>query len=233
MTALLEVRGVIKRFSGLTALDGVDLSVGEGEIHGLIGPNGSGKTTLLNVIAGVYHADRGWVRLSGRDLTRLAPQRVCRAGIARTFQNLRLFRTLTVREHVQVAAAPDFDVDALLEHLGLARLAGQLATSLPYGLQRRVELARALASQPRLLLLDEPAAGLAGAEVEELRAVIRRLQAEGLTLLLIDHHMGLVMSTCTRLTALHHGRVICAGDPAAVARDPVLVEAYLGHAAGA
>jgi ABC-type branched-subunit amino acid transport system ATPase component len=226
---------VVKRFGGVTALAGVDMTLAPGEILGLIGPNGSGKTTLVNCISGALPIDEGEISLGGRPLPGSRVGRA-RAGIARTFQNLRLFGQMTVRENVIVGTnatrrggrAPG-DVEALLERLRLQPYARTAAASLPYGYQRRVEIARALAGRPSVLLLDEPAAGLNETETEELLTLLREIRSDdGIGIVLIDHDMNLVIEVSDRVQVLDGGRVIFEGDPKLAFAQQHVVEAYLG-----
>src|SRR2546421_7291249 len=226
--ALLSVENVTRRFGGVVALDRVSFDAAEGEIVGLIGPNGAGKTTAFNVITRLYRPDEGELSFDGRSLLRTPAYRVVRRGIARTFQNVELFDSMTVRENVRVGGRHGGEA---LEVVGLGSLAGRLAASLPHGTRKRVELARALASRPRLLLLDEPAGGLDHEEVERLATLIRRLRAElELAILLVEHHMNLVMGVSDRVHVLSFGRRIASGTPAEVRADSAVIEAYLGTA---
>lgn len=249
--AALNITGATKSFRGLRALIGVDLDVPAGQIRGIVGPNGSGKTTLLNVISGLYRLDRGALLLDGVRVTGASSTTLSLRGVARTFQNLRLFGDLTVRENILVAldrthAAASLAyigwipgvlgqerrlrkrAEAIMEEFGIAAYADEAPSSLPYGIQRRVELARAIATSPRLLLLDEPAAGLNGQEVAELREIVMAIRELGVTVILVEHNMGLVMSMCDRVTVLANGAVIAEGHPTEIVSHPEVIEAYLG-----
>jgi branched-chain amino acid transport system ATP-binding protein len=231
---LLEVENVTKRFGGIVALDGVSLSAASGEIVGLIGPNGAGKTTAFNVITRLYTPEEGGVRFDGESLLDARPSQVVSHGIARTFQNVELFRGLTVRENVQVGAHArrgEHTIDDVLYYVGISSLRHRPVSALPYGAQKRVELARALAASPRLLLLDEPAGGLSHEEVQDLGAFIRRMRDEfELTILVVEHHMGLVMGIADRVHVLDFGKKIAEGTPAEVRANKAVIEAYLGTA---
>ena len=252
MSATLEVRDLSVRFGGVRAVSGVSLKVSAGEILSIIGPNGAGKTTIFNVVTGLYRPTAGEVRLRGQPIAVLPPHVRARLGVARTFQNIRLFRDLTVDENVRVARygharvgllaallrTPGFrrdrgETDAkvadLLDGVGLRGRGGELARSLPYGDQKRVELARALAVEPSVLLLDEPAAGMSTAEADELMALIRSLRDRGLAILLVEHHIRVVMGVSDRVAVLNHGELIAEGPPATVRRDPAVIAAYLGE----
>ncbi|MFW5834966.1 MAG: ABC transporter ATP-binding protein, partial [Pseudomonadota bacterium] len=226
MSALLRLAGVARRFGGLKAVDGVTLDVREGEILGLIGPNGAGKTTLINVVTGVHPAQDGTVTFAGEDVTRLEPHRIARLGLARTFQVVQPFPRLTVRENVMAGALFAGAASSIAEararteeHLRfaqLARLADQPAASLTLAQRKRLELAKGLAMEPKLLMLDEVNAGLNGSEIDEALGIIRRIAERGVTIVVVEHVMKVVRTVSTRIAVLHHGRLIAEGAPAAV-----------------
>ncbi|MFG2961353.1 ABC transporter ATP-binding protein [Streptomyces sp. NPDC048291] len=254
MSILLEVTGLTRRFGGITAVDDVSFTVGEGSACAVIGPNGAGKTTLLDLVTGFTTPDEGTVRLDGQDVTGLAPHRLPAKGLLRTFQSARLVPLLSVRDNVMLGAhrftragflsdglrlprtrreerALRARADALLDFLGLHPFAERPAAELPAGAQRLVEVARGLAGGPRILLLDEPAAGLDDTETAELADALRAVHAEGIALVLIEHNMDLVAGVSERILVLDAGRVLADGPPDAVRNDPAVIEAYLGAAA--
>ena len=248
---LLAAEGVGKRFGGVQALADVSFTIRKGEIYGLIGPNGAGKTTLFNVLTGIYPADGGTFTFDGKPLADLKPHEVAQRGIARTFQNIRLFANLSALENVMVgrhvrtragvwgAIVRDgrtrAEEDAiekrsleLLEYVGVASRANDLAKNLPYGFQRRLEIARALATEPKLLALDEPAAGMNATETQSLEALLHAIRRDGTTILLIEHDMKLVMGVCDRVLVLDYGSKIAEGAAAEVQKNPAVISAYLG-----
>jgi len=248
---LLELDDVRRTFGGLKAVDGARFRVAAGEVHGLIGPNGAGKTTLLNLVSGLLRPTGGAIALEGRRIDRLPPHRIAALGITRTYQNIRLFPALSAADNVLVGShlrrhdplwkrmlfAPSARREEdearrraleLLARVGMADRASERASNLSYGEQRRVEIARALASGPRVLLLDEPTAGMNPAEVASIAALIREVARAGHSVLLVEHNVKLVMDVCDRITVLNFGRVIADGTPDAVARDPAVIAAYLG-----
>lgn len=237
--SLLRGRGVMKSFGGLVALNGVDFEVGAGEIVGLIGPNGAGKTTLINTISGIDKPDAGSIAFDGRELTRLSPDRITKLGVARTFQIPQPFPTLSALENVAVAlvfggAAMGLDdaearAGAILDSVGLSVKAGDRPASLTIVELRKLELARALASGARLLLLDEINAGLTSGEINEAIALIEKLRQRGMTILMVEHLMRIIMRVCDRIIVLHLGEKIAEGTPDEIARDPAVVTAYLGE----
>jgi branched-chain amino acid transport system ATP-binding protein len=251
--ALLTITNLSKSFGGIQALSAISMSIARGEIYGLIGPNGAGKTSFFNVLSGIYASDTGDIRFNGKPLNTAAPDAVAAAGIARTFQNIRLFANLSALENVMIGrhvrtragvwdailrtrsqrseeAAIESRAREILEFTGLTSHTNTRAASLSYGAQRRLEIARALATDPTLLALDEPAAGMNATETVELAALIRSVRAQGITVLLIEHDMRLVMSLCDRLLVLDYGKKIAEGVPGEVRANPAVISAYLGAA---
>lgn len=239
MTELLRLESLSRRFGGLKALQDVSLSIGKGEIVGLIGPNGAGKTTLVNVVTGVHPATGGRAIFEGKDITRRRPYQVARLGMARTFQVVQPFPELSALDNVAAAALfsrPDLRPSSArmaaaetLEFVGLSRMASQPAASLTLAMRKRLELGKALAMRPRMLFLDEVNAGLNTAEVEHAMVLIRRLAEQGITIVMIEHLMKVVMSICSRLVVLQNGALVADGTPREVVRNPRVIEAYLGQ----
>jgi len=252
MTPLLETRNLGKTFGGLKAVQQVDLRIEANRIVSVIGPNGAGKTTFFNCLSGIYRPDSGSILLDGHDITGRRPHEVCRRGVARTFQNIRLFPEMSVLENVLVAQFQHRSISPLplllhsprfraqenqsraealefLDFVGLTHLAGHISSNLAYGLQRRLEIARALATRPRLLLLDEPAAGMNPQEAVEMVQLISRIRDRGLAVLLIEHHMKVVMAISDEILVLDHGVPIAHGAPEKVRNDPQVIKAYLGE----
>jgi len=251
---ILRVRDLSKRYTGLVALTGYELDLAPGTIHGVIGPNGAGKTTLFNLLSGMVRPTTGSISLEGREMTRLRPARVAQAGIARTFQNIRLFGDMSVLDNVRVASQRHVPgplwaavlstrgfrrrerdsmvrAERLLQLVGLAHHGHRLARSLPYGEQRRLEIARAVAVEPRILMLDEPNAGMNPTETADLLTLIRRIRDElGITIIMVAHDIPLVMGLCDRIQVLNYGQLIADGAPGVVRNDPAVIAAYLGQA---
>ncbi|MGA2546593.1 MAG: ABC transporter ATP-binding protein [Rectinemataceae bacterium] len=251
MAHILEARRISKHFGGLKALENVDMAVGEGDIFGIIGPNGAGKTTFFNICSGVFKPTSGNLSFLGQDITKMATERIARLGMARTFQNIKLFKYMTVLENIKIGFHVHTKTNLIsamtrdrtyrkdeklveekgieiLEKVGLERYRETLASNLPYGLQRKVEIARALALDPAILLLDEPVAGMNPMETQELSEFILKLNSDGYTIVVIEHDMKFVMGTCNHVLVLNFGQKICEGTPEEVQKDKEVNEAYFG-----
>ena len=251
MSALLTISGLSRHFGGLVAVDAVDMEIAAGSVHGLIGPNGAGKTTLLNLVSGHLPSTEGRIQFGDAEITRWAAERRARAGIRRTFQNLKLFREMSVLENVMIGMhgqtrcelwqallqtrtqkteeqSIERQAREALDFVALSHIANVAAGALPHGMQRLVEMARALVAKPKLLLLDEPAAGLNRVESRRLVDLIRAIRASGMTIMLVEHHMDVVMPTCDRITVLNYGKRLAGGTPGEIRQHPEVIKAYLG-----
>ena len=251
MRNILEIKGVSKYFGGLKAVEAVDINVEKGDIYGIIGPNGAGKTTLFDVCSGFLARTKGEILLDGENITNLPPNKIALKGISRTFQNIKLFSNMTVLDNVKIGFhiktkvnmfdalfhTPVYKRDEkfiiekgneILKQVGLTQYADTLAGNLAYGIQRKVEIARAIALEPKILLLDEPAAGMNPIETKELMELVKKLSSEGYTLIIIEHDMKFIMNTCKTIAVLNYGQKICEGTPEQVSSDKNVLEAYFG-----